>query len=283
MFIQMYEEKYMRFPEGRAKALTFSYDDGVKADKRLIQLFDKHGLKCTFNLNNLLFDATEWHGRMDEEETFKTFVNTRHEVAMHGARHIFMDKVPLPEAVSELVKNRDYLESKFNCIVRGLAYPYGGYTDGLLGVLSALGVAYARTTDATNTFSLPQNFLKWNPTCHHESPHLAELAEKFISGSPLEQKKHRESWLFFVWGHSFEFEENNNWEIIENFVRKVGGREDVWYAANIQIYEYVQAYRSLVFSIDGERVYNPSAIPVWIELRGKTYKIQPAQTLHFDK
>ena len=47
----MFEEKYMRFPQGRCKAVTFSYDDGVKADKKLVEILDKYGLKGTFNLN----------------------------------------------------------------------------------------------------------------------------------------------------------------------------------------------------------------------------------------
>lgn len=279
----MYEEKYMRFPESRAKALTFSYDDGVKADRRLIELFNKHGLRGTFNLNNLLFDAPEWHNRMDEEQTYNTFCNTPHEVGMHGARHVFLNKVPLPEAVNELVQNRLYLEHKFNRIIRGMAYAYNSYSEQILNILPQFGVIYARTTESTHTFDVPQNFLKWHPTCHHGDSKLTELAQKFLNGSPNDPKKHREPWLFFVWGHSFEFDENNNWNIIESFAEQVSKKSDVWYATNIQICEYVQAYRSLVFSIDGERVYNPSAIPVWIELRGKIYKVEPAQTLHFNK
>ena len=46
---------YLRFPDGKPKALTFSYDDGVETDKRLIEIFQKHGLKGTFNINSLLF------------------------------------------------------------------------------------------------------------------------------------------------------------------------------------------------------------------------------------
>ena len=42
---------HMRFPEGKTKAVTLSYDDGVTQDKRLAELFRSHGLKCTFNLN----------------------------------------------------------------------------------------------------------------------------------------------------------------------------------------------------------------------------------------
>ena len=283
MFVQMYEEKYMRFPEGRAKALTFSYDDGVKADKRLVALLDKYGLKGTFNLNSLLFDAEEWHGRMDEEQTYSTFRNTPHEVALHGARHIFLDKVPLPEAVNEIVQNRLYLENKFNRIVRGMAYAYNAYNDEILNILPQLGVVYARTTESTHSFALPQNFLKWHPTCHHSDPRLEELAQKFVTCSPNNELKHRESWLFYVWGHSYEFDDDGNWDIIERFAEKTGARQDIWYATNMEIYEYLQAYRSLVFSIDGESAYNPSAIPVWLEVRGRIYKIVPLQTLHFDK
>ena len=43
MFRQMFEEKYMRFPGGVSKAITFSYDDGIKADLRLLKTFEKYG------------------------------------------------------------------------------------------------------------------------------------------------------------------------------------------------------------------------------------------------
>ena len=283
MFRQMYEEKYMRFPEGKAKALTFSYDDGVTADKRLTEVLDRYGLKGTFNLNSLLFDCREWHNRMDEEQTFNTFSKGVHEVALHGARHIFLDKVPLVEAVNEIVQNRVYLENKFGRIMRGMAYAYSGYNDAVLSVLPQLGVEYARTTEDSNGFSVPENFLLWHPTCHHRSPRFKELADKFFAGSPESEPKHRESLLFLVWGHSYEFDDDNNWSLIEDFAAEAGAKKDIWFATNIEICEYVKAYRALVFSTDGERVYNPSAVPVWIELRGKVYKVGPAEELRFDK
>lgn len=282
MFRQMFEEKYMRFPGGKAKAVTFSYDDGVKADKRLIEILDRHGLKGTFNLNSLLFDCENWHDRMDEQQTYLTYYNRPHEVALHGARHIFMDKVPLPEAVNEVVQNRVYLENKFERIVRGMAYAYSGYNAGIVDILSKLGVAYARTTESTYSFGLPENFLIWHPTCHHTEPELLPLADKFLTGSPDKQSKHREPWLLYIWGHSYEFDDNNNWDLIENLAARLSNRSDVWYATGIEICDYVNAYRSLVFSIDGEQVYNPSAITVCIEIRGKVYEIKPGKTLRFD-
>lgn len=283
MFRQMFEEKYMRFPGGRSKALTFSYDDGVKADVRLVEIFNKNGVKGTFNLNSLLFDCPSWHGRMDEEETYLTFCNRPHEVALHGARHIYLNKVPLPEAVNELVQNRLYLENKFQRIVRGMAYAYNAYNGEILNILPQLGIVYARTTHATHGFGMPENFLEWNPTCHHTDPELPALVQKFSSDAPENELKNREPWLMYIWGHSYEFDDDGNWRIIEDVCGLLGNREDIWYATNGEIYDYVSAYRSLVFSIDGERAYNPSAIPVWLEIRGKVYKIAPAQTICFEK
>ncbi len=39
---------------GKMKAVTFSYDDGVTQDIRLIKLFDKYNLRCTYNINSQL-------------------------------------------------------------------------------------------------------------------------------------------------------------------------------------------------------------------------------------
>ena len=55
---------FMRFPEGRAKALTFSYDDNVRENVRLAQILDRYGMKATFNLNSGLYHPDESHPRM---------------------------------------------------------------------------------------------------------------------------------------------------------------------------------------------------------------------------
>lgn len=282
MFRQMFEEKYMRFPEGRSKAFTMSYDDGVGADLHLLSVMKKYGLKGAFNLNSRLFGCENWHGRMDEETTFNAFNGSGQEIALHGARHIFMDKVPLPEAVREIADNRYYLESKFGRVVRGMAYAYNGFNADIKRVLKDLGVAYARTTKSTHTFALPGDWLELDPTCHHGDPALAELADRFVNSSPEAEFKHREPWLFYLWGHSYEYDDNGNWDIIEGLGKKLCGRGDIWFATGIEIYDYAAAYKNLVFSIDGERAYNPSAATVWIELRGKTYVIGGGQTVRFD-
>ena len=40
------------FPEGRKRALTMSYDDGADSDERLVEIFNRYGIKGTFHLNS---------------------------------------------------------------------------------------------------------------------------------------------------------------------------------------------------------------------------------------
>ena len=282
MFIQMYSERYMRFPEGREKAVTFSYDDGVAADKKLMAILDRYGLKCTFNLNSKLFGVKEWHGRMSEAETVAAFKDSGHEVALHGARHIFLEKVPLPLAIKEIADNRAYLEDKFGRIVDGMAYAYNGYNDEIVEALRALGVKYARTTASSHSFAIPQDWLYLNPTCHHNDPRLGELAEKFINKKPSDEFKSREPWLFCIWGHSYEYDDRDNWGILEGLCQKLAAADGIWAATNGDICDYVRCYKNLVYSIDGERVFNPSHRAVWVEIRGRVYRVKSGAVVAFE-
>ena len=100
-----------------------------------------------------------------------------------------------------------------------------------------------------------------------------------IDISPKVYKSRRYSRLFYIWGHSYEFDRNDNWDRIEEICEKLGGREDIWYATNIEIYECVEAYKRLVYSADGRRVYNPSVRSVWFDADGVTYEVRPGETI----
>ncbi len=48
---------FMRFSGGRMKALTLSYGDGVRQDVRMMEILNKHGIKCAFNLNGSSYET----------------------------------------------------------------------------------------------------------------------------------------------------------------------------------------------------------------------------------
>lgn len=273
----MENEVFMRFLGGREKALTLSYDDGVFADKRLIALLNRYNLKCTFNLNSGIFGNMA-HGRMPREETIKTFSNCGHEIAAHGSRHLFLTKVDKMRGIYDVISDKKELENIFGSVVCGFAYPYGAFSEEIKDYLKLVGIKYARTTNSTGLFEIPDDFLELNPTCHHEDPRLTGMTDRFLNTYPHDFVKEREPYLFYVWGHSYEFDEKDNWHIIEKFAEKVSGFNDVWYATNGEIYRYVTAYNSLEFSVDAERVYNPSALDVWFEKEKKIFCAKAGQT-----
>ena len=267
------------FPQGKIRALTFSYDDGVVQDKRLVEIFNKHSLKGTFNLNGGCYNPGPQdppRGRMTKASAVALLKDSGHEVAIHTLTHPWITKLDSSEIIREIADDRRQLEADFGTIVRGMAYPYGVYNDTIINILDMCGVAYARTVSSTHSFHLPQNWLELNPTCHHKDPKLMELAEKFLA-PPI--NLWRTPMLFYVWGHSYEFDDNDNWHVIEEFAEFMGGREDIWYATNMEVYEYVHAYNRLETSFDKTFVYNPSAIPVWFWHGGKDYCVAPGQTI----
>ena len=272
---------YMKLKDGKSKVLTLSYDDGVVQDIRLMKILDKHGIKCTFNINTGLFIPEDtvrqrFHGRMKLSEAKALYTGSGHEVAVHGVTHPFMEKLKSGELLSQILEDRKHIEREFGTLARGMAYPYGTYNQQVMDAAAACGICYARTAAVTENVRFPQNWLEWNCTCRHKDPNFLVLAKRFV-----EENIHYESdaWLFAVYGHSYEFDLDNNWELIEEFADLVGGREDIWYATNIEIYDYAMAYRSLQVSADQSIVHNPSALDVWFSHEKTIYCVKAGQTL----
>ncbi len=257
------------YPEGKKKALTMSYDDGNAADRRLVEIFNKYGIRGTFHLNSARFDK---EGSLTTAEIPVLFAN--HEVSCHTYNHPFPNTMPREGLIYEICQDRKMLESAAGYPVRGMSYPYGEYNAGVISLFRSLGMEYSRTTRATGGFGLPEDFMQWHPTCHHRAELMSKL--ETFKNPP---RRIPNLMLFYVWGHSFEFNNDNNWDLIENFCREASGLEDVWYATNIEIVDYISALRALRFGIERTTVYNPSAIPVWFTADGKAVKAEPGQTL----
>ncbi len=270
----------MRFPGGRQRALTLSYDDGVEQDVKLIGIMKEYGLKGTFNLNSgayategTVYPAGHIHRRMTKKQVGELYLSSGMEVAVHGLPHPFLQELPPVLCVQEVLKDRENLEEQFGCIVRGMAYPFGTYSDEVVRILGDCGIAYSRTVHSTHNFDIPRDWLRMPATCHHNDPELMALAKRFLEPTYSSMPQ-----LFYLWGHSYEFEERDNWNVIEEFAKFLGGREDIWYATNIEIYDYVEAWRSLLFSADGKRVFNPTAFEIFYNNMGQEASIKPGET-----
>ena len=273
-------DQFLRFPGFRLKALTLSYDDGTVHDRRLVEIMKKNGIKGTFNLNsNINFRPNP--NKISLEEAYELFTDAGCELAVHGVEHLSLAEVATPLMARDILEDRVAMEKVAGTIIRGMAYANGSFNDEVVNVLRMCGIAYSRTTHSTEKFALPTDWLRLDPTCHHQNPRLFELLDEFLAYDvdPKQYYWRFKPALFYLWGHSYEFNNNNNWERIEQFCEKAGGKDNIWYATNIEIYDYVEAYRALVFSADGTMVYNPTATEVYINYFGNNCTIPPRATV----
>lgn len=261
---------YTCFPGGKNKALTMSFDDGRPEDRRLVAMFNRYGIKGTFNVNSGLHNK----GRIDQSEYPALYKG--HEIASHTVLHPTIARSPLAQTAQQILEDRRALERLCGYPVRGLAYPNGSYNRQIIDMLPALGIRYARTVSSTYDFSLPQNFEEWNPTCHFRH-RLLELGEKFV-----ELNRPQCLNLLYVWGHSYELPADNGWELMEQFCRQVSGRDDIWYATNIEIVDAMENAERLQFTVDGDYCFNPNAASCWVEVDGKIYEIPGGSGVRFD-
>ena len=272
---------------GKKKAITFSYDDGVAQDKRLAEMFDKYGLKGTFNFHCIRMRKITF----TNDEIQEYFLTKGHEIAVHGANHRANGNTRCIEGIRDVLDCRLELEERCGRIIRGMAYPdtginlmgnFGSY-EKIKNYLIELDIVYARTLGGdNNSFLLPNDFHAWMPTAHHNNPKIMEYIDEFLNLDISKTTYHarRVPRLFYVWGHSYEFDNNDNWDRIETICQKLSGHEDLWYATNIEIYDYVQAYKSLVYSADGYRIFNPTLLTIWFDVDGELFSIKPGETLH---
>ena len=159
-----------------------------------------------------------------------------------------------------------------------MAYANGSYNDQVVEILKNCGIKYARTAVATNKFDIPTDWLRMPSTCHHTANILDELTDEFLSLKEEGYFWRNSPKLFYLWGHFYEFNDNNNWEIIENFAKKVGNRDDIWYCTNGEVYDYAKAFEGLFYSVDGKIIKNRSDIDIYLNYYGKNVLVKACGT-----
>lgn len=231
---------------GKKKAVTFSYDDGVLQDRRMIEILNRYGLKATFNINSGLLGLTRTlklntdvgvvdHSSVKAENV--KFIYDGHEVAAHTRTHPFLPKQTDAEITRQVEEDRLALSEMVGYEVIGMAYPCGGINndDHVAQIIrKTTGVRYARTITSTHSFDLQNNLYQFNPTLHHdEAFQQLDLIENFLNAefeSPA---------LLYIWGHSYEFDAGNTWDAFEELCRLLSGRQDVFYGTNKEVFRLV--------------------------------------------
>jgi peptidoglycan/xylan/chitin deacetylase (PgdA/CDA1 family) len=253
---------YTCFPAGKFKALSLSYDDGRHADRRLVGILNQAGIKGTFHLNSGFLGND---GMVTAEEAWSLYQG--HEVASHSLTHPNLTRCSKEQITHQILEDRKRLEDITGYAVRGFSYPYGAWTREIASLLPPLGIEYARLVETTGAFWMSDDLLAWKTTCHHNQDLLGHT-RRFLELSG----RHHLYW-FSVWGHSYEFDTQGNWNIIEEFSGTIGSQKDIWHTTVIGMVDYLQAARGIRMAVTGDFVENPASQPVWLTVDGAVVEI----------
>ena len=206
-----------------------------------IELLNKYGLKATFNLNSQRLGVNKIliregkrvsHYKIHPSDVRAIYEG--HEIAVHTLDHPTLPKVADDaEVIRQVEQDRLNLSELAGYEVVGMAYPGGGVNndDRVAAIIKAhTGVKYARTITSNYSFDLQDNLYRFNPTIHHARfEQMFELGEQFIN------MKADKPQLFYIWGHSYEFDMDDAWDEFEEFCKMISGRKDIFYGTNAEV------------------------------------------------
>ena len=227
--------------DGKKKAVTFSFDDGVTQDIRLIEIFNKYGLKGTFNLNSEflgLNGTLDRNGRTVRHDKIPSSkikeVYSCHEVAVHTLTHPNLTGLDKDEIIRQVELDRVNLSRLCGYEVVSMAYPCGGTNndDRVAEIIkSNTGIRFARGLDSTYSFDLQENLHRFKPTVYYIESCLDSIVDAFLSlkaDSPA---------LLYIWGHSYEMDaEYISWEKFEQVCKRLSGHSDIFYGTNREVF-----------------------------------------------
>ena len=227
--------------DGKKKAITFSFDDGVSQDMRVIEIMNKYGLKGTFNINSgklglhneyMAGDRLVYRDILGADAFPKVYEG--HELAVHTLKHLNLTTLSDEEVIFQVEEDRKNLEKLGGYPIVGMAYPCGGVNNNehvAELIRTHTPIRYARTITSTYSFELQkEHLLQFHATLHFLDAKTEETVEKFLA---LETDKPQ---LLYIWGHSYELDSADGlWERFEALCRMLSGKEDVFYGTNREV------------------------------------------------
>lgn len=225
--------------QNKLKAVTFSYDDGITQDIRLIELLNKYGLKCTFNLNSELLGTGITlireglriaHYKINPEDVKEIYAG--HEVAVHSLTHPDLTTLDEAEIIRQVEQDRLNLSALVGYEVVGMAYPCGPNDDRVAGIIrEKTGIKYSRTVTDVDSFDLQKNLYRFNPNVYHLNfDRMMKMGKEFV------ELKADKPQIFYIWGHSYEMDYGPDyWIKLEEFLELISNKDDIFYGTNSEV------------------------------------------------
>ena len=264
------------YPGGKRKTFTISYDDGVVQDIRFVQLLNRYGLKGTFNLNyGLMRSRFTWQHdcgmtvrRIPEEQINQVYAG--HEIASHSYSHPYFDNATETEILKELGSDKFFLERLTGGEVAGYATPFYYYSDRMADCVRHCGFAYARISEETNDYSIPEDFYRCKGSKFHWDTDLMEFVRGFL-------ETEEELALCQLVGHSYDLDVMDLWDSMERICAWISQAGDVWPATHLEIVRYLKNMK--LARITDQEIYNESNAELWFEVDGAVVSLKTGEAI----
>lgn len=284
------------YPTYTTKALSFSFDDGAygnatAGDKRIIDIFDKYGVKATWNLIASRINENFMNNYAED------YFGDGDEVANHGYAHRRMavegeDQVingttfpamTLDDCKYEVGQGVATLEEIFDVEVKSMIWPYGAPTGRsdyaqLLEYMKEIGIKYARPVQVNGKFTYPTNWYDWRHTANILEPDTLYL-DSYLALNPLSSELNQ----FTIWGHAYEltgaqnaaegetYYGNMDYDRLDAFCKAIYDEGETWFATNMELYDYYTATNAL--RNENGVLYNDTDIDLYAVIDGQQVKI----------
>jgi peptidoglycan-N-acetylglucosamine deacetylase len=233
--------------------VTTSWDDGDPADLRIASLLGARGLAGTFYVL-----PAGYRGRSPlTPEELRSLAQAGFEIGAHSVSHRTLSTLAVGDIEREVRQSKSALQDLLGREVTMFCYPRGRYNRQVMNQVRTAGYQGARTTRMLSIkldfdpFEMPTS-LQVFP--HTDGAYLRNIAKAKDPGrmlSYLGQFRGQSSWIdlgkrlfdrvlgeggiWHLYGHSWEIEELDLWNELEEMLGYVSSRPGVIYATNSEV------------------------------------------------
>ena len=203
------------------KLFVFAVDDGTVFDKKVIAIFNKYGIKATFNLNSGLQDFV-WNKNWLEVRRLNLVENKSvydgHEVASHSLTHPFLTSLSDEEVYKEVKEDIDNLKNIFQREIKTFSFPFDGYDERTINIVKSLGITHIILPSIDDSFRYPVDTYHIKVTSWNIDDALNKI-KRFIEEKQAE--------IFIYLSHSYDYEYGNCYDKLEELCKVVSENKDI--------------------------------------------------------
>ncbi|TAL08195.1 MAG: hypothetical protein EPO02_13490 [Nitrospirae bacterium] len=199
-----------------------SFDDGTVQDIRVAELVKKYNIETIFYWPVKPELVNEPAGRISLSTEQMKLLAKKFEIGSHTISHPLLTRIPLEQAKVEIEQSKLILEEIFEQDINSFSYPRGYSNPAIQEAVVEAGYLSARSTLVGYVHESENPFFE--QTAVHVACDRKEYAglNWFDYGIKLfEIAQNIPNSVFHIFGHSWEIDQNHQWEKFEEFLKAI--------------------------------------------------------------